>query len=205
MLAKDWEPDRYYHIYNHANGNENLFVEGDNYKWFLRQYHTYISPIADTYAYCLMPNYFHFLIKLKSSKELLQSFPKFETLEKVEKSALPSRQFANLFSSYTQGFNKKYQRKGSLFLKNFKRTVIDNDNYLSSIIAYIHLNPVIHQFAEVPGAWLWSSYNTVVSDAPTNLKRNEVIGWFGNKEQLVAHHQQYSDGKFREIPIPILI
>jgi hypothetical protein len=82
MLAKDWEPDRYYHIYNHANGNENLFVEGDNYKWFLRQYHTYISPIADTYAYCLMPNHFHFLIKLKSSKELLQSFPKFETLER---------------------------------------------------------------------------------------------------------------------------
>jgi putative transposase len=202
MLMKDWETDRYYHIYNHANGNENLFVEADNYKWFLRQYHTYVSPIADTYAYCLMPNHFHLLIKLKSSIELLKAFPKFETLEKLEKSALPSKQFANLFSSYTQAFNKKYKRKGSLFLKNFKRSIIDDDFYLSTIIAYIHLNPVLHQFVKMPETWSWSSYNTMISNSPTRLKRNEVIEWFGNKEQLIAHHQQYRASKFSGIQIP---
>jgi putative transposase len=205
MPGKYWETDRYYHIYNHANGNDNLFVEADNYKWFLRQYDTYISPIADTYAYCLMPNHFHFLIKLKTSGELLQTFPKFETLEKLENAALPSKQFANLFSSYTQAFNKKYKRKGSLFLKNFKRSLVDNDNYISIIIAYIHLNPVLHQFAEVPEAWSWSSYNTLVSNAPTRLKRNEVIEWFGNIERLVDHHQQYRASKFRDVKMPDIL
>jgi putative transposase len=149
-----------------------------------------------------MPNHFHFLLKLKNTLELLQAFPKFETLEKMKKSALPSKQFANLFSSYTQAFNKKYGRKGSLFLKNFKRIPIDQDNYLSTIIAYIHLNPILHQFVETPEAWPWSSYNTIVSNSPTKLKRNEVIEWFGNREQFVAHHQQYRASKFREIQMP---
>jgi REP element-mobilizing transposase RayT len=195
MAIKDWETDRYYHVFNHANGNEKLFVEADNYKWFLHQYDSYINPVADTFAYCLLPNHFHFLIKLKNSLELLKAFPKFETLEKLEDSHLPSKQFSNLFSSYTQGFNKKYHTKGSLFLKNFKRRLINSDTYISTAIAYIHLNPVFHGFVSQPEAWPWSSYNTVLGDAPTRLKRTQVLEWFGNKEQLIAHHIDYRHSK----------
>ncbi len=109
-------PNQYYHIYNHANGDDNLFREEENYRFFLQQYHQHIDAIADTVAWCLMPNHFHLLVKIKNEESLLQTFSKFETLEK-----LLSKKFSNLFSSYTQAFNKLYQRRGSLFIKNFKR------------------------------------------------------------------------------------
>lgn len=70
--------DEYYHIYNHANGDENLFRKEENYSFFLRKHLQHISPIAETIAWCLMPNHFHFLIKIKSEEEIaevLSNFP----------------------------------------------------------------------------------------------------------------------------------
>lgn len=64
-------PDGYYHIYNHANGNDNLFRNEKNYYHFLEKYAIYIPPIADTFAYSLMPNHFHLFLRIKSLEELL--------------------------------------------------------------------------------------------------------------------------------------
>jgi putative transposase len=50
------QPKRFYHVYNHANGTENLFCQDENYHYFIKLWAKYIEPIADTYAYCLMPN-----------------------------------------------------------------------------------------------------------------------------------------------------
>src|SRR5690554_1983272 len=109
--------EKYYHIYNHANGNENLFREQKNYEYFLEKYKQHINPIAETIAWCLMPNHFHLLVKIKTEEEIVstsfQAFPKFGTLEKLEKSRkleklkkletleaksnFLSKQFANFF------------------------------------------------------------------------------------------------------------
>ncbi|MBN1118164.1 MAG: hypothetical protein JXA77_13225, partial [Bacteroidales bacterium] len=59
------EPNNYYHIFNHAVGNENLFVEDKNYAFFLDKFEKYIVEFIDVFAYCLMPNHFHFLIRVK--------------------------------------------------------------------------------------------------------------------------------------------
>ena len=59
------QPEIFYHIYNHANGSENLFRVEDNYRFFLERWGKYVEPVANTYAYCLMPNHFHALIKVK--------------------------------------------------------------------------------------------------------------------------------------------
>ncbi len=61
-----FEPGKYYHIYNRANGFEKLFLSDENYRYFLRQYVKYIEPVAITYAWCLLPNHFHFLIKIRN-------------------------------------------------------------------------------------------------------------------------------------------
>ena len=57
----------YYHIYNRGINSCDLFRTTDNYEYFLNLYDKYISPIADTYAWVLMPNHFHFLIKVKEN------------------------------------------------------------------------------------------------------------------------------------------
>ncbi|MGB4776434.1 MAG: hypothetical protein WBP45_14755, partial [Daejeonella sp.] len=76
-------PSLYYHIYNHANGQDNLFLTPENYRFFLQQYTKHIYPVAHTLAYCLLPNHFHLLIRIRNEEVLLKAFPKFKTLEKL--------------------------------------------------------------------------------------------------------------------------
>lgn len=88
-------PGCIYHIYNRAIGSEKLFLNNENYSFFLKRYRHFISPVADTFCYCLMPNHFHFLVRIKSDIELVEyfgdkalgivddeAFPKFETQDK---------------------------------------------------------------------------------------------------------------------------
>ncbi len=183
------QTEKLYHIYNHANGAENLFREAENYRYFLKQWKKHIQPIADTLAYCLMPNHFHFLIKIREQSELESTFGKFETFQKLEYHL--SKQFSNFFSSYTQAYNKKYNRKGSLFSPNFKKKEISSNEYLSRVIAYIHLNPVHHGFTEHLGQWPFCSYSAYIEQKPTLLYLNYALDWFGGREELIAFHENY--------------
>ncbi len=158
-------PGTYYHIFNHANGDDNLFREEKNYSFFLQKYQLHIDPISDTIAWSLMPNHFHLLVRIKDVDALLllKDLQKFKTLEglvndEIKLSHLLSKQFSNFFSSYSQAFNKVYQRKGSLFIKNFKRKEVANNIYLNHLIIYIHLNPVRHGFTNAINSWPWTSY-----------------------------------------------
>lgn len=58
-------PGCYYHIYNRANGKENLFRKEADYLRFLERYDKYILPVADTYAWVLMANHFHSLVRIR--------------------------------------------------------------------------------------------------------------------------------------------
>ena len=104
----------YYHIYNRGNNGANLFIEARNYNYFLKLYIKHIYPIADTYAYCLMGNHFHLLVKMKPASTDLPGFKNLEGLDY-------SQAFSNLFNAYTKSINRAYNRTGSLFQKNFKR------------------------------------------------------------------------------------
>lgn len=85
------EPGNLYHIYNRGNNKQPIFFERKNYHYFLERFDKYLSNFVDVYAYCLMPNHFHFLIKikelLKTSKvlnhfaELSESYETFEVLD----------------------------------------------------------------------------------------------------------------------------
>lgn len=79
------KPENTYHVYNRANGNEKLFLSDENYCYFLKKYDEYIYPIADTFCYCLMPNHFHFLIRIKE-ESVLKNFFK-EKIKKINANA----------------------------------------------------------------------------------------------------------------------
>jgi len=188
-------PDTYYHIYNHANGDENLFRSEENYYYFLRQWAKYIEPVASTYAYCLMPNHFHFLIRTKDFEHLKLHLTGFENLSGVasteEKTAtLLSKTFSNLFNSYTKAYNKLYDRRGSLFNRPFKRKEITSDTYLSAIIGYIHRNPIHHGFCDDLESWPYSSYTAFLTMKNTKLKKDQVLDWFGGKESFREFHKK---------------
>ncbi len=181
----------FYHIYNRGIDSCNLFTEPDNYEYFLSLYDKYISPVADTYAWVLMPNHFHFLVRLKEEKEIVASLHQtgFENLSGVEVKQ-PHQHFSNLFNAYTKAFNKRTGRHGSLFERPFKRKLIDSEEYLNQVILYIHNNPVHHGFCDHPVEYPWSSYLTCISIKPTKLHREQVIGWFDNQANFKYLHDQ---------------
>ncbi|HOZ86095.1 MAG TPA: transposase [Niabella sp.] len=188
----------YYHIFNHANGDDNLFREEKNYSFFLDKYHQHIDPIADTVAWCLMPNHFHLLVKIKREAEVASTFPKFETLEKFEdRSKFVSKQFSNFFSSYSQAFNKVYSRRGSLFIKNFKRKEVATDEYLKILLLYIQLNPVKHGFVSRNRDWQWTSYNHFPDKQPELF--NRLFGTVDNyKEQHINRQREFNEYQILE-------
>lgn len=54
------EYDHYYPIYNRRINSCIIFINTDNYKYFLQLYEKHVSLIANTFAWVLMPNHFHF-------------------------------------------------------------------------------------------------------------------------------------------------
>ncbi len=202
-------PGTNYHIYTHANGFENLFQSEENYRYFLQRYEHFIPPVADTLVYCLMPNHIHFLVRIRPEAELVALYKtKYPEKEAVDFQTLQGfksleeftiRQFGHLFNSYTQAFNKMYKRRGSLFIHSFKRKEITTDDYFTNIIRYIHANPVHHGFVKEITGWPWSSYHNIVQGIPSLIKHEEIIAWFGNRQEFIEFHQQTIDQRTIQI------
>ena len=183
------EHGKYYHIYNRGNNGIDVFLEPENYYYFLRLYAKYIEPIADTFAWCLLKNHFHFLVKIKDIAEINPNNLTYNTTEKP-KVVEPSRQFSHLFNAYTQAINKRHHRTGSLFEKNFERKLVNTERYFRQLIYYIHNNPVQHGFVKQMSLYTWSSYGTIISDQPSKLKREQVHELFGDKNNFIDYHLQ---------------
>lgn len=204
--------DSYYHIYNRGNNRENIFIQERNYYYFMNLYARYINSVAETYAYCLLRNHFHLLVRIKSEEEIIKSGGK--TLMFSNKNLVASRQsiqtnkdavrsykplgsdypsqaFSHFFNAYAKSINNAYGRTGSLFQNPFGRVAITNERQFWNVIAYIHQNPQRHKFVDDFREWKWSSYDVIISDIPTNLSRKTVLEWFGGKQEYYDLHQQW--------------
>jgi hypothetical protein len=191
------EPDNIYHIYNRGVNGENIFKEERNYSYFLKKYALQIEPIAETYSYCLLKNHFHFAIKTKTEKEIVEFYKqKLPTkLEIPNCSYILSSQFGSLFNGYAQAINKSTNRKGGLFEEPFRRILVESDEYLTELIYYIHRNPQNHGFVNDFKSYRYSSYKTILSQKPTRIKREEVINWYGNINEFEKFHLQENNFK----------
>lgn len=213
------EYGQFYHIYNHGVGGRNLFLEPGNYEYFLGLYDKYISPIAETYAWCLMPNHFHLLVRIKNNVVYKYSNAdgsidavrfkeaKWQTVESnltasegpvsVGENRIkipqPHLHFSHLFNAYSKYINSRLEARGALFERPFRRKLIDNLNYRREVVVYIHCNPIHHGFCTHPVEYPWSSFLSCTSDKATKLKRDEVIGWFGGKNEYEEWHKKKTD------------
>jgi REP element-mobilizing transposase RayT len=182
---------RYYHVYNRGIDGTDIFRDPSNYLNFFRIYEEYIIPVADTYAWVLMKNHFHFLIRIKHRDEI--GFQNLKPIQSADHTALkkynPTQQFSNLFNAYTKGYNKKYSRTGGLLERPFKRICIGHEDYFRHLVYYSHNNPVHHGFCENMSDYPWSSYLSIISFKPTKLHRQSVIGWFNSKSNFVMFHK----------------
>lgn len=187
------EPGKFYHIYKRGINGCDLFKETTNYEYFLRLYDKHISPVADTFAWVLMGNHFHLLVRIKEELHLtgFQNLSGVKNLSSDQLPKPPHQYFSNLFNAYTKAYNNYIERHGNLFERPFHRKHIDSPEYLMQVILYIHLNPVHHGFCDTPEDYPWSSYQTCLSERKTRPKREQVMEWFDNRDNFQHLHQQF--------------
>lgn len=179
------EYDHYYHIYNCGINGGNIFKETGNYSYFLQLHKKHIGPVAETFAWCLIPNHFHFLVRIKNIAATNPS--RVPNPGRVNKP--PHQYFSNLFNAYAQAINKRFNRHGNLFEKPFKRKLVNELRYLQQLVVYIHTNPVHHGFVDDFRNYPWSSYSVLISNKPTFIKREQVLSWFEDKDNFTLVHQ----------------
>ncbi len=168
-----------------------MFKNNGNYEFFLRKYDHYLSHVVDTYAYCLLGNHFHLLVRVKDlATPHPQDLTTSEKLSNQPTHDIVSHAFRRFFQSYAMAFNKQQERTGTLFQTPFKRALVDNDNYFTQLIYYIHANPQLHGLVKDFRDWQWSSYGNIITEKQGKLKKEDVIKWFGNRESYQQFHSE---------------
>jgi putative transposase len=162
--------DTYYHIYNRGNNKDLIFFEDENYRYFLNQFKKYVAPFCSVYAYCLMPNHFHFFLS-------------------VDDEQLFEKGMKNFMISYSKAINKKYNRVGSLFQGRYKVSEIASESYFTRIITYIHQNPLVAGLVKNMEDYKYSSFAAYLSNKETLISKQGVLDWFGGLDGFVNDHK----------------
>jgi len=195
--------DNYYHIYNRGVDKREIFLDEKDFTRFIvsmREFNVE-KPIGSLYesefrkrislekeaklpigslaspprkslvefvAYCLNPNHYHFIIKQKSDNGIKMFMHKLGT-------------------GYTNYFNTKYNRSGSLFQGPFKAKHIDSVKYLTWLSGYVNGNVQIHQIAKAKNHQ-WSSYQDYLELRKGTLCNKKLV-----LQEFNNNLQEYED------------
>jgi len=147
------------HITQRAAGNAPLFLEDSDYLFMLSNLkEVSLKRSLDVYAFCLMPNHMHILLRPRGA-ELQEAM-------------------RDLFARYAMVFNRKYERKGHLFGGPYRQAVCLDDSYLLAASLYIHMNPARAGLVTDPRDYRWSSiklYHDLIAP-PSFVKPSFVLG-----------------------------
>jgi REP element-mobilizing transposase RayT len=186
-------PGSVFHIFNQAVGEEWLFRESDNYRYFLYLASKHLPDVAHMYAYVLLPNHFHFLLQIKDVSKLSALYIKTKNSpppEETDWSKFVMQRFSNFFNAYAKAYNKKYDRKGALFVDYVKRSQILEEDHFFQCLHYVHFNAVHHGLCKKIEDWPWSSYHSYMSPLKSALSKATILKKFDSKEQFISFHNK---------------
>ena len=121
---------RFYHIYNRSIAEGILFKSDENRAFFLKKCLHFFGDHISLYAYCLLNNHFHLLIRVEETENDTET-------SEIEISGI----FRRLFQSYALSFNSYYGRKGTLFQRPFIRALIETEQNFTNVIFTPPLSP----------------------------------------------------------------
>ena len=180
-----FENGEYYHVYNRGIDKRDVFVDKYDFLRFLKSMKEFNTtlPIGSLHenhfkdlgvqlpsengerlvefvAYCLNPNHYHFILKQLVDSGISKFMQKIGT-------------------GYTNYFNEKNKRSGALFQGRFKAVLIDSNEYLLYLSAYVNKNNHIHHLGvELPSEsreWMYSSELDYLGKRNGNMCKKEII------------------------------
>ena len=116
-------PGALHHVMVRGVNKSTIFEDGeDKFKFLEKLTDTALSAKAVIYAFALMDNHAHILIR--SGEKGLSTI---------------MRKTLTWYAIY---FNRRHRRTGHLFENRYKSILCEEDSYLLTLVRYIHLNPV---------------------------------------------------------------
>jgi len=162
-----------FHFYNKTQKNKLLFLEDSDFLYFLAKFkHNLNKYLAEVYAYCLMPNHFHFCLKQNSDKKIF-------------------RIFNDTLTSYALHYNSKYDYKGTLMQGKLQHKKIKSEEYLILLCKYIHHNPVKSFLVDHVDDWQYSNYLEWIGKRKGELFSIEIIENY--KDDLVYYAKDLAE------------
>jgi len=158
-----------YHIFFHGINRQPLFEGDSDFVYFRDSMQQLKSDMAfELYAYCLMNEHVHLLIKENQKGDI-------------------SLAMKRLLTKYAMYFNRKYERKGALVANRFKSTPVEvNENFIP-LICYIHQNPLKTGIVNQLEDYQYSSYLDYVQGG--NLTDTVFSLNLVGKEEWLRLHQ----------------
>ena len=167
-----------YHIMIRGINQQRIFEDEEDFeKLLLTLIDTKAISEFKIFAYCLMSNHFHLLIKEGK-----------ESLEQI---------FKRLGARYVYWYNMKYKRTGHLFQDRFKSEPIEDDSHLLTVLRYIHQNPQKANLCEELEEYKWSSYREYIG-GKSRLIDTEFVFEIFDIYKFIEFNKQETDVKFLE-------
>jgi REP-associated tyrosine transposase len=133
-----------------GNRREPVFLDDDDYAFYLKRLALYQARYTVMlHAYCLMPNHVHLVTRTTTA---------------------PLDRFMQcLQQSYTQWYNRRHGQVGHVFQGRYKALPCTTDEYLVTLVRYVHLNPVRAGLVTRPEDYRFSAHRAYLAGDATGL------------------------------------
>ena len=145
-----------YHVIMRGINRQSIFEDDEDYERFIETLKKYKETSEyKIYAFCLMRNHFHLLMKTEK-----------EDLDLVIK---------RIAGSYVYWYNLKYHRSGHLFQDRYKSEAVEDDPYFLTVLRYIHHNPIKAGLYRLVSDYKYSSYGEYITGDSRLVDINYVL------------------------------
>ncbi|MBI3298938.1 MAG: transposase [Elusimicrobia bacterium] len=160
------QPGAIYHVMSRGNGGQVIFANDEEFtSCLVILYLVCWACDAKLFAFCLLSNHFHLLIKVGKVP-----------LEHVMR---------RLKTRLAKMFNKMRGRLGHVFQARYQAKLVTGDRYFLTLLRYIHQNPVKAGLVARPEDWPWSSHRQY-----TGAIRSVMVDVDGGLAQISANREE---------------
>ena len=151
-VARGLADGHFYHILNRGNGRQDVFHRDEDFQAFLGL----LTEAQERYpvglfAYCLMTNHFHLLIRPQKGEDL-------------------SRFMQWFMTSHVRRYHRHYRSSGHIWQGRYKSFVVQDDDHLLTVARYIESNPLRAKMVVRSSDWPWSSLGTGSQRVPVPVR-----------------------------------
>ncbi len=159
-------PGAHYHVTSRGTNEQAVFLDDDDRGAFLNVLAGVVERFGwRLHSYVLMENHYHLVVDVPDANL--------------------SKGMRQLNGVYTQHFNRRHGRDGSLFQGRFRSILFEPESYLLPLCRHVVLNPVRITSTRSPNSYRWSSYRALAGTvrAPGYLHTEAVLTAFSKRPE----------------------